>query len=246
MNWRPVNVLRRGLERVGVSVSRFPGEHPVGRLVGMLGHHAIELVVDVGANEGGYARDLRRFGYRGLIESFEPLADPFQVAARFAAVDPSWRVRNFALGAESAEVDMHVAANHGASSSVLAMLPSHEAAAPEATIVGKELVRQRTLDDTFREHPSKDLKTFLKLDVQGYEERVLDGAAEFLASPLVVGLQIELSLVQLYEGSWLLNDVFSYTARRGFELWRIMPGFTDSSSGRMLQADGIFFRAGVC
>ena len=68
--------------RLGLDVQRYPGSDPLHGLSLLLRHLAVDLVVDVGANDGGYARSLRRLGYAGQIVSFEPLAGPFSPAQR--------------------------------------------------------------------------------------------------------------------------------------------------------------------
>jgi len=70
---------------------------------------------------------------------------------------------------------------------------------------------------------------------------VLRGAEKLLQS--LAGLQLELSLTELYDGQVLYLDMLRWLADRGFELWNMMPGFVDQASGRLLQFDGIFFRS---
>ena len=60
--------------RVGLDVQRYPQSDPLHGLSLLLAHLGIDLVLDVGANDGGYARTLRRLGYRHRIISFEPLS----------------------------------------------------------------------------------------------------------------------------------------------------------------------------
>jgi hypothetical protein len=59
----------------------------------------------------------------------------------------------------------------------------------------------------------------------------------------VVGLKIELSLERLYEGGPDGIDLAVSLRDQGFVLWAIEPGFVDPRSGRMLQVDGVFYRA---
>jgi hypothetical protein len=58
----------------------------------------------------------------------------------------------------------------------------------------------------------------------------------------IMGLKIELSLVPLYEGQMLFNDLIDYVRTAGFDLWGLWPEFTDPRSGRLLQVDATFFR----
>jgi hypothetical protein len=134
---------------------------------------------------------------------------------------------------------MHIAGNEAQSSSVLPMLRAHEEAAPEASYVGTEDVTMERLDDVLA---SFDVAgpVYAKIDVQGYERQVMAGAAETLAH--VRGMELELSLVPLYEGSPLWEEMIALMKSQGFELKGFFSGFTDERTGRLLQADGVFFR----
>ncbi len=80
----------------------------------------------------------------------------------------------------------------------------------------------------------------IKIDTQGYELEVLAGATGLL--PQTMALQLELSLVPLYEGAPAFVDAVHYMESRGFELFSVAPGFKDRRSGRLLQMDGVFLR----
>lgn len=231
---------RRLVQSFGLDISRFPGDHPLQSVVHLLRHHGITRVLDVGANDGGYATDLRRFGYNGRIVSFEPVREPFRVLQKRARRDPDWVPLPYAVGPEQARVTINVAANHAASSSILSMLAMHENAAPDARIVDVETVSQQALDDLWPKITEPHDRVFLKADVQGYERQVLAGVAGHL--DLIVGLQLELSLVPLYDGGWLYDQALAWADEQGFGLMRLIPGFTDPRTGQMLQADGVFFR----
>ena len=236
--------IRGALRQVGLDLIRWVLQSsPEAALARMLRQHGVDTVLDVGANEGQDARFMRQLGFGGRIISFEPLAVAHQRLQRYAANDPLWTVGpRMALGDHEGEVRINVASNGGASSSILGMLETHEQAAPDVRYVGTEVVPISRLDflpSGFLQNGEKQI--FLKVDVQGYELQVLDGAKELLKR--IVGAQLEVSFVALYKGQALVPPLIDYMMRKGFEIWGIIPGFTDNSSGRMLQADLIFFRS---
>jgi hypothetical protein len=128
----------------------------------------------------------------------------------------------------------------GSSSSILPMLPRHWQASPGTEYVGAETVRVRRLDDLFDQLWRAGERVYLKIDVQGYEKQVLDGAARTLQR--VAGVQCEISLVPLYAGGPLLPEMLEYMNARGFRLHSIEVAMIDPASSQLLQIDGIFYR----
>lgn len=200
--------------------------------------HGVDLVLDVGASDGGYGRQLRQFGYTGRIVSFEPLSAAFGRLSEHVAGDPAWTARNCALGEDAGEAVINIASN-SSSSSLLRMLDAHREAEPSVGYIGSETIRVERLDDVAGELIEPGHRVFLKLDTQGFERQVLAGGAKTLAD--CVGLQLEMSFVPLYEGGMLIDDAVSAAYSAGFHLAVIEQGWA-APTGQMLQADGIFFR----
>ncbi len=146
-----------------------------------------------------------------------------------------------AIGSENGEADLHVAAN-SVSSSFLPMLETHLRNAPESRYVSTERVQVRTLDSLVLPDLLKSGKrTLLKIDTQGHEHKVLSGAAATL--DLVDLIECELSLVPLYEGQYLFQDMIDLFRSRGFVPVYFEPGFGDTETGYCLQLESIFARA---
>lgn len=202
--------------------------------------HQVDLVLDVGANVGQYASSLFRIGFEGRVVSFEPLAAAYHQLLERSLSNPKWEVaERCALGDRTGEISLNVA-NNSVSSSALPMLKSHQDAAPDSVYIGAEITKLVTLDSVADEYIRDARCPFLKLDVQGYEETALRGATETLSK--VVGIQLEMSLVPLYQGELPFRQMLDRISARGFELQLLIPGFSDPDSGRLLQVDGIFFR----
>ena len=213
---------------------------PEAQLARALAHFEIDLVLDVGANEGQYASGLRERGYRGRMVSFEPLSAAHAALLRASGNDPSWQVApRMALGASDGEIEIHVAGNL-LSSSALPMLPAHRDAAPGSGYVGLERARLARLDAAGAGYLKDARHVLLKIDTQGYEDRVLLGAEGILGR--VTMIQTELSLAPLYEGQLLFDEMRRRLEDLEFTLHALLPGFWDARTGRTLQVDGVFLR----
>lgn len=239
------HAVRRLVRRLGYDVHRYRpllasydgGDFPYRRNRLLCGHR-IELVLDVGANEGQYARELRGSGYEGKIVSFEPVAAPYAVLARRAAGDPSWDCRRLALSDADGDESIHVCADSKFSSFL--ELRNTPGGGYGSTVVATETVPAQRLDSIAGELLAAELRVWMKLDVQGHEARVLRGAAATLAR--LDAVELELSVSPQYEGQSSYRDILDVLEAEGFVLAGIDSGFTDEATGRMLEMDAILVR----
>lgn len=199
----------------------------------------VDLVIDVGANAGQYARAVRSQGYSGRIVSLEPLAGAYADLAASTGSDPLWDCHQVGLGSEDGHAIMNVSENT-VCSSLLPMDARTVALEPDAKYVGTEEVRLARLDTLWSEITRGAERPYLKVDVQGYELEVLRGAQSALAEIRVV--QAELSLAALYPGAPLLAEVVNYLHTHAFRVISLDCVFDDPTTGEMLQLDGIFAR----
>lgn len=194
---------------------------------------------DVGASEGLYAEELRKLGYKGRIISFEPRSDAFARLQARSSADERWECIQVALGAKPGTGTIHLS-GAGDSSSFLPMLPRVERIRPDLQYIGDEIVQVQSLDDIYDNYVQAHDITFMKLDVQGYEQQVLSGASGSMGR--ITGLQLELSMVPLYDGEALFYEISEQLYALGFSLVSFEPNFYDPQSQQLLQADGLFFR----
>ena len=200
----------------------------------------IDAVLDVGANAGQYGQRLRRHGWDGRIISFEPQKEVHARLMRQAARDEEWVVAPpMALGSAeglavlecSAESDM---------SSLLPQNPTLQKISPSSRITGSVEVPLHRLDGLSQLRDSRFRRMLLKIDVQGSELDVLDGAHGLLDR--IAGIQVETALVPLYVGEVGFRTVLDHLDGLGFDPHLIVPGYYERKLGRQLQVDVVAFR----
>jgi hypothetical protein len=113
-----------------------------------------------------------------------------------------------------------------------------------AAIAHEEQVSLVSLDSLAPVYVSRDDVAFLKIDVQGFEYEVLHGAERVLGA--LCGVQLELSLVPLYQGEKSFRFMLDFMECKGFELHSLASVFADDATGREIQLDAIFVRGAEC
>jgi FkbM family methyltransferase len=220
--------------RAGVEITRY---RPfAARRMQLLRVSRIATVIDVGANTGGYGSELRASGYTGQIISIEPLAGAFAELSRRAEADLNWKCLNIAAGERDGDADINVA-SRSAASSLLPMRAEVRLGAPDAFYTGQERICLRRLDSLGLAVTSPAL---LKIDTQGYEYHVIDGAPDILSTIAI--LECELSIARVYEGQASFRSMIDRTSDLGFELVDIDPFFRERATGRVMSMDAIFVR----
>lgn len=224
------------LKHFGLWLDRYERQ-PVAQRQKLLLRERVDHVIDVGAHAGEYVSELRSGGYVGLVTSFEPNPQARSRLLHRAARDAKWQVEPWALGDNVEHRTLRVSENE-VSSSLLEIQPRHLAAAPASRVVQEIGVEVRRLDDISPAISGSSL--LLKLDVQGAEAAVLDGARETLQR--VSLLELELSIVELYLGEASLIEMLTLVDGLDFVLVLPMTGFMDHQTGRCLQMNGVFAR----
>lgn len=234
-------IVKKISRRFGFEVQRYsPASSHSAQLLEALKFVNANVVLDIGANVGQFAKELRMSGFNGEIISFEPLSSAHSLLTIAARHDSAWHVHpRVALGDNESSTTINIAAN-SVSSSILPMLDAHLAAAQESAYSSCETVNVVTLDSVSSYYLTELSRPFIKIDAQGFEWQVLDGANETLRS--AYGVLLELSLIPLYDGQRLWLELVERMAANGFVTWALQKGFTDSKNGRTLQIDGIFLR----
>jgi FkbM family methyltransferase len=200
----------------------------------------IERLLDIGGNTGQFARKMRSLGYGGLIYSVEPQSAAYKQLLGQSRADLRWLplVRQ-GVGAEKGFFELNLSENSW-SSSILEVHPNHVRAERTTRFVGKERIFLNKTSDLLRTEFMTEIEA-LKIDVQGYEAKVIEGYLPLIDHVRL--LLLELSMVECYKGA---PDLFSLdkllVERLGFSRVSLEPSYYDDVNGVVQQYDGIYFR----
>ena len=231
--------IKRAARRMGYEVRQYtPLRSYTAAREQLFASLGIDVVVDVGANAGQYGTLLRELGFRGRLISLEPMPEAFAALERIAAADGSWSALRLAAADIDGEVELRVTAD-SRSSSVLAR---NERFADRPGWAPREVVAvpARRLATLVPELLAPRDRAHLKVDVQGYERQVLDGAGGTLAG--FDSLELELNVAPLYDGQAQLVDLLPLITELGFHMVSLEPILLDDR-GRLIELDGLFARA---
>lgn len=224
---------RRGYQITRVSTYRTGVMAEIARL-------PIRSVLDIGAADGDTAGQFLHEFPDAHVYAFEPLPTPYAALARMAAAHPSrLSAYNLALGTEEGEVEMSEHVGHSASSSLLSTTSLSSERYPKTATQRRATVRLTTLDAWAASLPTPPAaETLVKMDCQGYEDRVVRGGAETLRRARAC--LIEVMFKPLYEGQATFRDLFGLMDGLGFRY----HGNLEQGVGAdgLVQADVLFVR----
>ena len=200
----------------------------------------VDCLFDVGANRGQYATMLRRdCRYRGLILSFEPNPDVFSQLDRAAAGDRRWHVFNMALSDFDGTASFNIMAADQFSS-LKTPSKTQDAIFIERNRIVKSVEMQcRRLDTMLPELAGEHgfRRPFLKMDTQGHDLSVCDGAGAALS--LMTGVQTELAIRPIYQSGTGYRAMIEWLEQAGF----VPSAFFANNKGhfpRLVEMDGLF------
>lgn len=222
----------------GLEIVKYPTPE-LDRRIKLLQHHNIGVIIDIGANIGQYGSEMRNIGYKGRIISFEPTSEAFEKLSKTSTNDPNWEIHHSSLGERDGKTSINISKN-SVSSSLLESLPELTESAPNASFIKKEEIDIKKLDTIFDSLNIHNKNIYLKIDTQGYESLVLDGAKDSLKK--ISGIQLEMALIPSYEGAMTFQEMTAKLNGFGFNLVTVESGFYDKVSGKLMEVDGIFYK----
>lgn len=181
-------------------------------------------VFDVGVNKGTIARHLIRIFPNCPAHLFEPLPEQAEtLAERFKEIE-GLRVVQCALSNTTGSTSFNVADSRGTSSLFSVTSEDSVQNHPEAVQIDKTM--EVTLDTVDGYCQANDIKhiSCMKLDVQGAELLVLQGAEKMLESQSIDMIMLEWFAIPHYDGAPLLADTWQYLDSKNYAMYDIFPG----------------------
>lgn len=199
----------------------------------------IRTVIDIGASNGKSAEEYRRLFPDAEIFSFEPLPECFALLKDRMKDASRFHAFNIALSDAPGMITMQ-RSSYAGSSSIRKMADLHKDLFPFSAGQEPLSVATNTLDQVLANNRlGGDI--MMKIDVQGFEDKVLAGATQTLQKTKVI--IIETSFKELYTGQPLFADIYGRLTGQGFAYMGAWdPDFRSPEDGASLQQDAIFMR----
>lgn len=232
--------IKRMIRRLGFDIRRMPAEHqpsPVLPMPDILYRFHYEdsfrHILDIGANEGQTAKTYATWFPKAVIHSIEPYSEAFQKLREVTDHYPNVSTYCLAFGEENAEKELFV----NAASATNSLLP---AAFGIETLLnssgcnnqGRESVSVRTLTD-FCNAQGIERVDLLKIDAQGYEDRILRGAGDWLTPERIRLVYLEVLFIEHYEGQAQFDEVCGIMRGRGYKLYALYDTCESQEKGYM-------------
>lgn len=199
----------------------------------------VQVIYDVGANEGVWSLGFAN-ARRGMeVHSFEPISETYRKLVGRMANCPSVTTHNLAFGRSRSTMRMYLD-EFDPASSILKMTNRHLVEYPQTGVSQEVEVVVESMDEYVRKNhlPTPDL---VKIDVQGYEDEVIAGGKRVLSDARYVW--IELNLVPLYESGSIFHSTYSALSDLGFRLHDITYLDRSAIDRSLLQLDAIFMNS---
>jgi FkbM family methyltransferase len=230
-------IVKKPLNRLGLDLVRYNPRYSLGEYA-YVASLDIKTVIDVGAHTGEFARMIKTILPEAAIFSFEPLKKEFQSLQQQMQNGAGFMAFNCAAGDRNETVEIH-RSSYAQSSSLLPMAQLHKEAFPVSAGQSVETVEVKRLDDVLRAHELMR-EILIKIDVQGYEDKVIAGAGETIGKAKAI--IVEVSFRELYEGQPLFEKIFGLLSGEGFKYFGNLYQLLSPIDGAPLQADALFVR----
>lgn len=200
--------------------------------------YQFESIIDIGANVGQFGKKIRQYFPTAHLYSFEPIPFVCEELKLNFKDDPNFTAINVGVGDSDGKTKFHMNL-FSDSSSMLEIAELHTKNFPYTKDEIEIEVEVKKLDNCFKVDELK--KPYLvKIDVQGFEEQVINGGLDVISNAEMV--ITESSYKELYKGQSLFDTLYDKLKAMGFDFAGNLEQMESAFNGEPLQGDAIFIK----
>ncbi|MDQ6901432.1 MAG: FkbM family methyltransferase [Bacteroidota bacterium] len=204
----------------------------------LLGSSAV-TIFEVGAHFGETVIAYNKLFNNPAIYSFEPFSPSFEILKKNVQMFSNVKAYNVALSNFIGKVDFHV----NKSSATNSILPTSKDSIKnwrENLLDTVETIKiNSTTIDEFVEINNIKIIDILKIDTQGTEYEVIQGASKTIEQNKIKMIYLEIIVISTYEKQRYPDEILFLLRSKGFHLFN-QYNYTYSSEGELQQFDAIF------
>jgi len=196
-------------------------------------------IFDIGGHEGETSLMYNANFDTPCIYSFEPFLPSFEKLKDSVKSFPNIQIFNTAISNFTGKVDFHVN-KLSATNSILPTSEDSEKNWGENILdtIDTIKVSSTTIDD-FVEKFKIETIDILKIDTQGTEYEIIEGAGKSIEQNKIKIIYLEIIIVSTYQGQKYSDEIFLLLRNKGFQLFNLY-NFTYSDKGELKQFDALF------
>jgi FkbM family methyltransferase len=197
-----------------------------------------QTIIDIGANKGQFSATAQRLFTNPTIFAVEPNPDIYDTLKRNLESDSNSKTNiiSCAVSSEDGVVKFHINKDSQVSS-LFDIGPDRKRFYPDSIVIKETLIPAYTLDTLFSTRELTE-PILLKIDVQGAEHLVIEGAVKILRK--VKWIILELSFNKLYEGEKNFLYFIDYMRQRGYEFIRPLNVHYSPATKEIIEMDALF------
>lgn len=227
-------MIKKQMRRFGYDIRKY---HPLFET--LIKKYKITTILDIGANQGQFALKIHEELPEAYIYSFEPLKDCYDILVQnLEKKQIKFKAFNFALGDVNGETKIQLN-NFSPSSSILHITNAHKKLYPKSKETNERTIIVKRLDDVANELRLTD-NILIKIDVQGFEDRVIKGGTQVISRAKIV--LIENSFIPLYENQALFDDIHKLLTNLGFSYYSHGDQHWNEKTNELVYEDSIYIR----
>ena len=175
------------------------------------------IIFDVGANKGQSIERFKKIFPNSIIHAFEPIKEEFDLLKTTYDADVNVKLSNIAVGDKVEKKKLNIAKRTGVSSfnefnketDWIKTRSKEYNTNVDDFITGNQIVDINTLDNYVLENNISNID-ILKIDTQGYEDKVLLGCKNSLSKKIIKAVELEIIFDNTYDRYLTFSEIEKY------------------------------------